>query len=78
MRGTTLNDVCEQHGLKDIAFLKMNIEARSTMHCLGWGRHQICAACHDFRFDSGEGEQFCVLGFVEQFLIGRVVTLATS
>jgi FkbM family methyltransferase len=78
----TLNDVCEQNGLKDIAFLKMNIEGAECYALLGMEPvipriRQICVACHDFRCDRGDGEQFRTRAFVEQFLIERGFTLAS-
>jgi FkbM family methyltransferase len=82
VRSTTLNDVCEQEGLKNIAFLKMNIEGAERYALLGaepviQNIRQICVACHDFRFERGEGQQFRTRAFVEQFLTGHGFTLAS-
>jgi len=78
----TLNDVCQQQGLKDIAFLKMNIEGAERHALLGMEpviQHirQICVACHDFRAKLGHGEHFRTRSFVEQFLIKHGYTLAS-
>jgi FkbM family methyltransferase len=78
----TLIDICEQHGLKDIAFLKMNIEGAERYALLGMEpviQHirQICVACHDFRSDRGDGEQFRTRAFVEQFLVAHGFTIAS-
>jgi len=69
----TLKDVCEQYGIKDIAFVKMNIEGAERYALLGLEPAidrvgQICVACHDFRADRGDGEQFRTRAFAEQFL----------
>jgi len=82
VRATTLNDVCEDQGLKDIAFLKMNIEGAERYALLGMEpviQHirQICVACHDFRSDHGDGEEFRTRGLVEQFLVEHGFTLAS-
>ena len=74
IRATTLNEVFWQQRLKDVALLKMNIEGAERYALLGMEQavrniRQICVACHDFRFDRGEGEQFRTRSFVEQFLI---------
>jgi FkbM family methyltransferase len=81
VRASTLKEVCEQQGLKDIAFLKMNIEGAERYALLGMEpaiQHvrQICVACHDFRADLGHGEQLRTRAFVEQFLIEHGYTLA--
>ncbi len=82
VRACTLGDVCEQQGLKDIAFLKMNIEGAERAALIGMEpvmQHilQICVACHDFRADLGHGEQFRTRAFVERFLVERGFTLAS-
>ncbi len=82
VRATALNDVCEQEGLKDVAFLKMNIEGAERYALLGLERviqniRQICVACHDFRSEHGDGEQFRTRAIVEQFLIKHGYTLAS-
>jgi FkbM family methyltransferase len=71
--GLRLDDVCQQSGLKDIAFIKMNIEGAERYALLGMEAvlrftRQICVACHDFRSENGHGEQYRTRVFVEQFL----------
>ena len=51
----------------------MNIEGAERQAMLGMEQavrniRQISVACHDFRFERGEGEWFCTRSFVEQFL----------
>ena len=82
VRATTLNEVCRQLELRNIALLKMNIEGAERQALLGMEQavgniRQICVACHDFRFERGEGEWFCTRSFVEQFLVGHGFTLAS-
>lgn len=82
VRASTLNDVCEQQGIKEIAFLKMNIEGAERYAVFGMGRvlgaiQQICVACHDFRSDRGESEQFRTRAFVERFLVEHGFTLVS-
>jgi len=74
VRASTFGDVCEEEGLKDIAFLKMNIEGAERHALRGMAPvmpriRQICVACHDFRSDLGHGEQFRTREFVEDFLV---------
>jgi FkbM family methyltransferase len=80
VRAGTLNEVCEQQGLKDIAFLKMNIEGAESHALLGMGPvihhiRQICVACHDFRANRSNSDQFRTRAFVEQFLIDHGFTI---
>ncbi|SRR6266446_2731514 len=74
VRASTLTEVCKQQGLKDIAFLKMNIEGAERYALLGMEPvapciGQICVACHDFRYGLGHGEHFRTRAFVERFLL---------
>ncbi len=78
----TLDDLCLKEGIRDIAFLKMNIEgaeryalpgAENTMACV---RH-VCVACHDFRANQGHGEQFRTRAFVEAFLVHHGFTVSS-
>jgi FkbM family methyltransferase len=69
----TLDDLCAQQGITDIAFLKMNIEGAERRALLGAKLtmpriRQICVACHDFRSNQGHGEYFRTRIFVERFL----------
>ncbi len=73
IQATTLDQVCEDEDVKEIAFLKMNIEGAERYALLGAEAviqrvRTICVACHDFRADYGEGEQFRTRDFVERFL----------
>jgi FkbM family methyltransferase len=82
VRASTLEQVCEQEGLEDIAFLKMNIEGAERDALAGMEPvvkmiRQICVACHDFRYNKGDGEQFRTRAFVEQFLVTHGFTLAS-
>ena len=82
VRAATLDDICQQEGLKDIAFLKMNIEGAERFALLGMESvlpriRQICVACHDFRADLGHGEQFRTRVFVENLLIKYGFTLTS-
>jgi FkbM family methyltransferase len=69
----TLDQICMQLGLGEIAFLKMNIEGAERYALLGMEKtmpriRQICVACHDFRAEQGHGEQFRTRKFAELFL----------
>jgi FkbM family methyltransferase len=73
VRADTLESVCREEGIKDIAFLKMNIEGAEREALLGIEPvisyiGQICVACHDFRYRRGDGERFRTRAFVEHFL----------
>ncbi len=73
VRADTLDNLCKAQGVKEIAFLKMNIEGAERQALLGMETmipriHVICVACHDFRADWGHGEQFRTRTFVQQFL----------
>lgn len=69
----TLDDLCRRLGVREISFLKMNIEGAESYALLGAVetmpriRH-VCIACHDFRADQGHGDQFRTRAFVEQLL----------
>ncbi len=71
----TLDAVCAEHGITEIAFMKMNIEGAERQALLGMYSilprvQQICVACHDFLADRGKGEPLRTRAFVEQFLAG--------
>lgn len=77
----TLDEVCRRQGLREIAFLKMNIEgaerdALCGMESVISGVRQICVACHDFRSEHGDGEHYRTRDFVEKFLVKHGFTLA--
>src|SRR5579862_2578751 len=82
VRARTLDDICAEQGINEIAFLKMNIEGAERHALPGTAGmlsrvRQICVACHDFRADRGHGEQFRTRAFVERFLIERGFTLSS-
>ena len=82
VRADTLEGVCREEGIKDIAFLKMNIEGAERQALLGIepvisNIGQICVACHDFRYRRGDGERFRTRDFVERFLTGHGFKLAS-
>jgi FkbM family methyltransferase len=78
----TLDELCEKYGIKNIAFLKMNIEG-AERYALGGAQavmpriRQICVACHDFRADMGHGEQFRTRAFVSRLLREHGFTLTS-
>ena len=81
VQATTLDEIWREEGLKEVAFLKMNIEGGERYALLGTRSvlphvSQVCVACHDFRSDNGDGEQFRTRAFVKEFLSsqGFVVT----
>jgi FkbM family methyltransferase len=74
VRADTLDNLCIEQGVREIAFLKMNIEGAERQALPGMEAtlphiRTICVACHDFRADWGHGEQFRTRAFVEQFLV---------
>ncbi|MFI5096536.1 MAG: FkbM family methyltransferase [Candidatus Acidiferrales bacterium] len=82
VQAVTFDSVCKEQGLKDIAFLKMNIEGAERYALPGMEPvlpriRQICVACHDFRADMGHGEQFRTRAFVEQFLTAHGFRVAS-
>ena len=73
VQATTLEKIWRQEGLSEVAFLKMNIEGGERYALLGIKSvlpyiNQLCVACHDFRADNGNGEQFRTRSFVQDFL----------
>jgi FkbM family methyltransferase len=82
VKADTLETVCREERVKDIAFLKMNIEGAEREALLGMEPilskiGQICVACHDFRYRRGHGERYRTRDFVEKFLIGHGFNLAS-
>ncbi len=82
VRARILDDICREQQVDDIAFLKMNIEGAERFALLGMSSvfpriRNICVACHDFRWESGHGDQFRTRSFVEQFLIERGFKIIT-
>ena len=73
IKSTTLDSVCDQLEIKEIGFLKMNIEGAEKFAILGMSEtikrvRAVCIACHDFRADRGDGEQFRTRSVVVRFL----------
>jgi FkbM family methyltransferase len=81
--GIRLDDICQQLGVVDIAFIKMNIEGAERYAVLGMEAvltftRQICVACHDFRSKNGHGEQYRTRAFVEEFLVKHGFSVRSS
>jgi len=69
----TLDRLCELEGIGEIAFLKMNIEGGEREAVQGMTDsmrriRELCIACHDFRAERGEGEQYRTRAVIEAFL----------
>lgn len=69
----TIDAICERLGIREIAFLKMNIEGAERYALEGMKGvmpqiRQVCIACHDFRAELGHGEEYRTRSFVEGFL----------
>jgi FkbM family methyltransferase len=69
----TLDRLRELEGIDEIAFLKMNIEGGERDAVQGMTGsmpriRELCIACHDFRAERGEGEQYRTRAVVEEFL----------
>lgn len=82
VRAATLDEICAQNGINEIALLKMNIEGAESDALLGTEEtisrvRQVCVACHDFRSDNGEGDQFRTRVFVERFLVEHGFSIKT-
>lgn len=80
---TTLEILYAELALGEIAFLKMNIEGAERYALPGMGAimdrvKTICVACHDFRADRGDGEQYRTRVFVEDFLSAHGFRLESS
>ena len=69
VRSLSLDDLCAELGLRDIALLKINIEGaerealQGAASTLARSRH-IAVAAHDFRADRGDGESYRTRDFV--------------
>jgi FkbM family methyltransferase len=78
----TLDAVCRQEDLSEIAFVKMNIEGAERQALVGMASTvpkigQVCIACHDFRYEQGDGEEFRTRAFVERVLTKHGFTLTS-
>lgn len=61
--GRTLDEICDEHKLGRVDFLKMNIEGAERLALPGMKRtlamtRSVCIACHDFRAERGHGDWF--------------------
>lgn len=71
--GTTLDQLLAQVSVRNVDFMKMNIEGAEVSALLGMtgaaqGIHNLCVSCHDFRADRGHGETFRTRATVVQAL----------
>ena len=78
---TTLDAICSEQQLDQIAFLKMNIEGAERLALRGMGAtlpriRQICVCCHDFRANKGDGELYRTRGIVEECLTRHGFTVS--
>lgn len=69
----TIDGLCDEVGIGQIDFLKMNIEGAERHAIRGMTSvmarvRYLCIACHDFRAERGEGEQFRTKAAVVAFL----------
>ena len=69
----TIDGLCDEAGIGQIDFLKMNIEGAERHAIRGMTSvmarvRYLCIACHDFRAERGEGEQFRTKADVMAFL----------
>ncbi|HEU4522404.1 MAG TPA: FkbM family methyltransferase [Thermoanaerobaculia bacterium] len=75
VRALSLDDLCAELGLGEIALLKMNIEGaerealQGAAATLAKSRH-VAVAAHDFRADRGDGESYRTRDFVLKVLSG--------
>ena len=74
VQAETIHAICTRLGVREITFLKMNIEGAERYALEGMAEimarvRQICVACHDFRADQGHGEEFRTRHFVEGLLV---------
>jgi FkbM family methyltransferase len=69
--GATLDDLCREHGLERVDFLKMNIEGAERFALQGGAdvltrTDYVCVACHDFMAERDEA--LATKGFATKFL----------
>lgn len=82
VEGCTLAAICKSAGVGQIDLLKMNIEGAEQYAILGMVDvleriRCVCIACHDFRADSGDGEQFRTRKLVKEFLADHGFDITT-
>ena len=73
VKADTLDNLCARERIREIAFLKVNIEGAEEKALLGMRItitqcQSVCIACHDFRADRGEHEYFRTRDFVKRYL----------
>ncbi|OAI44822.1 hypothetical protein AYO42_00455 [Rhizomicrobium sp. SCGC AG-212-E05] len=73
VQAITFDQLCADHGIDRIDFLKMNIEGAEKFALLGMEKmlpkiREVCICAHDFRSDRGEGDFFRTRDFVIKFL----------
>jgi FkbM family methyltransferase len=81
VRAVTVDDLCEAEQLTTIHFLKINIEGAETLALRGLQRlvsrvEHLAVACHDFRAERGDGEEFRTRAAVIEILRGMGFALA--
>jgi FkbM family methyltransferase len=69
--GATLDDLCREHDVERVDFLKMNIEGAERLALQGAGQvlartGHVCIACHDFMAERDEA--LATKGFVTELL----------
>ncbi len=77
-----LDVIASQNDIRDVDFLKMNIEGAERFALPGCRdvlsrTRNVCIAAHDFRAARGEGEAFRTLDFVRNFLADAGFDLIT-
>lgn len=72
----SLDELCDQLGIGDVAFLKMNVEGAEQLAIRGMRRmiertQVVAISCHDFRFEKTGNEFFRTRRLVEGWLRER-------
>ena len=71
--GVPLDEICQERNIDRIDLIKMNIEGAECDAMRGMQKalrntRFVCIACHDFRADRGDGEEFRTKAIVADFL----------
>ncbi len=82
VEGRRFDDLCREHHIGPIDFLKMNIEGAERMALPGCRdalrrAKYACVAAHDFRADRGEGEEFRTIALVKTHMADAGFQLTT-
>jgi len=80
--GVSLDEICAEYAIAKVNFLKMNVEGAERLAIRGMNdvirqTDYVAIACHDFRANRGDGEQFRTRSLVIDFLRSnhfRIVT----